>query len=482
MEYLIIFAILFIGGSYLLYLQKHERFLGLIFLIRTKHFISLIDRIAKAAPHLWNFLADVSVVFSFGGLGAAYLSDYRKNNIHLDIILSLSGVAAVLLWSPDYLLAVIGLIVLAATILSLRKAQNKVADFAVSSTIFTLLFIRINSATLTALGSEVNIPAYISVIQGGFGVPPLLLGMFLQQAYLIIFQGSETPGVSPMVPSVQEGEVGVGVPGYNIFVPIIYALIAFLVLLVSHEFAHGILARVSKVKIKSVGIASFGIIPIGAFVEPDEPELNRKTSIEKMRVYSAGSFANLLVCFISLTLMMAMSWTLVSSDGVRIIDVSENGTAYGILEKGMIIHSINGVKVDSITSYRLSHNITAGVPLTIGTDRGEYIVTPKEDPLGSGKAYIGIVMENNIKPNFGLDMGLINFIWTALGWIIFFNFNVALVNILPVAPFDGWRMLREIISVFGVSEELTKKIVYAVVLFGLTLLFINTLPLFGMLI
>jgi membrane-associated protease RseP (regulator of RpoE activity) len=492
--YLLVFV--FIAGTFLLSFTKYQRFSGILFMIRTEKFISLIDSIAKLSPRLWNFLADLSIVFSFGGLGATYLSDYRKDGRNLGYIYVFSSLLVILLWGLDVLLLLssrgltVGLMLLAAAFIILAyislsvlpKIRNKYADFIFSSILFTLVFIRLGEIILGALGTSVTIPTYISIVEGAFGIPPLLFGMFALQAYQILFQGSTMPGVSPMLPSVQEGEVGISVPGYPIFIPIIYALISFFVLLVSHEFAHGVLARVSKIKIKSVGIATLGIIPIGAFVEPDETELNNKPSIEKMRVFSAGSFANLLVCIASIALMLGMSLLLVSPDGVKVYSVAENGTAVGIMEEGMIIHTVNDLEVSSISSYKDILNVTPGKPITFGTDSGTYTVIPKEEPVGSGKGYIGIVVINSIKGNFGLDLGLLDFIWAALGYLIFFNFNVALVNILPVAPFDGWRMMTEILSVFGISQETTKKVVYTIVAFGIMLLFINALPLFGMII
>jgi len=86
----------------------------------------------------------------------------------------------------------------------------------------------------------------------------------MQQAFAILFAGSNMPGVAPMLPSVNsEGEIGISVPGYDIFVPLVYAVIALAVLLFSHEFAHGVLARVHRVRVKSTGLLTFGIIPSG---------------------------------------------------------------------------------------------------------------------------------------------------------------------------------------------------------------------------
>ena len=61
-------------------------------------------------------------------------------------------------------------------------------------------------------------------------------------------------------------ELLLGVPGLNPIIPVGYGVFALAVAVALHEFMHGILARVSKVKIESLGVL-LCILPIGAFVE-----------------------------------------------------------------------------------------------------------------------------------------------------------------------------------------------------------------------
>ena len=69
----------------------------------------------------------------------------------------------------------------------------------------------------------------------------------------------EAPAVSIVLP-------GVEMPGSTIYVPLGYGLISLATVLIVHEFSHGILSRVEKINIKSVGLLLFTILP-GAFVE-----------------------------------------------------------------------------------------------------------------------------------------------------------------------------------------------------------------------
>lgn len=490
-DFYLLFGLLFVLGSVFLLRSRQERFLGLFFMIRTKYFLSFIDWIARLAPGLWKFLADLAVVFSFGGLGAAYLSNQRKNSRSLGKILFLAGSFALLSWLGAFFLSMgyVGLLLLVLAFLGLASfirflsgLKNISLDFLFSSALFTLVFIKFIDGVFLLLGSDMKIPWYISAIEGALGIPPLLIAMFIQQAFQILFAGSTMPGVAPMLPTVNpKGEVGISVPGYDIFVPIVYALIAFSVLLFSHEFAHGVLARVHKIRLKSTGLLTFGIVPVGAFVEPDEKELEKRSSIQKMHVFAAGSFANVLVCAFCVLLMFSLSAFFVSPDGVSVAGLTENSSVKGVIENGDVIYKIDNVSLYSVSGYkRAVANYAPGSVLSLETGRGVFNVTAEPSPENASVGFLGIYTENNIKGNYGLDVGFLNFLWTALMWTIFFNINVALVNLLPIAPFDGWRMLREVMYVFRISEVAAKKIVYAIVAFCLLLMLINAIPLFNM--
>lgn len=84
-------------------------------------------------------------------------------------------------------------------------------------------------------------------------------------------------------------------PGINI--PFVEGIFALALLLMVHEGAHAILSKVARVRLLSSGVVLFGIIPIGAFVEPDE-EILKKQNIEKQtRILVAGSTANFFLSF-----------------------------------------------------------------------------------------------------------------------------------------------------------------------------------------
>ncbi|UCC91254.1 MAG: site-2 protease family protein, partial [Candidatus Aenigmatarchaeota archaeon] len=82
---------------------------------------------------------------------------------------------------------------------------------------------------------------------------------------------------------------------------------------------------------------------------------------------------------------------------------------------------------------------------------------------------------------YRMQADVILFLAPTFFWIFFLSFNIALVNLLPLIPFDGGKMFEEIIQEFGVSKrrrDLFLKIVIAVIL---ALLIVNALPLLNLL-
>ncbi len=149
-------------------------------------------------------------------------------------------------------------------------------------------------------------------------------------------------------------------PEYALLLPVInpiipleylfYVIVALVVAIIVHEFSHGILTFAGDLKVKSMGIM-YLIIPIGAFVEPDEEQL-KKTDIKKrLRVFAVGPMANFVVVLIALLLFsfVFLGAAQPVADGVVIISTSEDSPAYEYgFEPGMIITSINN---STITSY-----------------------------------------------------------------------------------------------------------------------------------
>jgi membrane-associated protease RseP (regulator of RpoE activity) len=139
----------------------------------------------------------------------------------------------------------------------------------------------------------------------------------------------------------------IGLPGINPIIPIGYGILGLVVAVVIHEFAHGILTVVGKMKVKALGIV-FLVVPMGAFVEPDEEALEKVEKKKRTSVYAVGPATNViaaLICAVLFSSVMVSSAEPVRDNPV-IVSVLENSPA-GIagLEYGDQITSVNGVEV-----------------------------------------------------------------------------------------------------------------------------------------
>jgi membrane-associated protease RseP (regulator of RpoE activity) len=174
-----------------------------------------------------------------------------------------------------------------------------------------------------------------------------------------------------MIPEGNEPspEMLIGIPGINPFIPIWYGIIALIVAIVVHEIGHGILARAANMKVKSLGVL-FLVIPLGAFVEPDEEEIKSVERRKRMRLFAAGATINILVALICAIIFSVGFMGSVSSvqEGAGIINVQPNTPASVSLTEGMIITGMGfdyeGARIVYIREDSpASHNMTRGLTI-----------------------------------------------------------------------------------------------------------------------
>ena len=284
------------------------------------------------------------------------------------------------------------------------------------------------------------------------GIPVSIFFMVLMIYLLILSLQTllQAPAATPILP-------GVDYPGNPIYIPLGYGLIALATVLVIHEFSHGILARAEGIKIKSIGLALFAVIP-GAFVEPDEEGVQKASRLTKLRIYVAGSIANLTLAGITFAIFYLISSFFVPAafhaEGMEITSVVPNSPANGILAEGMIIQDINGYKTNNLTNYYIAiNNIKIGDILTVTTNKGTFKIKTGTSPTNSTHEYIGIrtqeheIVNKNIHDTFGdILPWTINSLGSLFFWIFLLNFAVGTFNLLPMKPLDGGLVFEEVLS------------------------------------
>ena len=128
-------------------------------------------------------------------------------------------------------------------------------------------------------------------------------------------------------------------PFYFTYFAVVIAIIA-----VSHEFAHGIFARLNKVKIHSTGFAFMGPF-LGAFVEQDEKQMNKAPKFSQLSILAAGTFANIIMTILFGLLMWAFFASAFSPAGVNFNTYSVEVVPFADLSlDGVPLSSIHDIK------------------------------------------------------------------------------------------------------------------------------------------
>ncbi len=132
-------------------------------------------------------------------------------------------------------------------------------------------------------------------------------------------------------------------PFYFTYFAVVLAIIA-----VSHEFAHGIFARLNKVKIHSTGFAFMGPF-LGAFVEQDEKQMSKVKKFSQLSILGAGTFANILMTILFALIMWAFFASAFSPAGVYF-------NTYAIEVVPLNNLSLNGLPLSSINAESIKIN------------------------------------------------------------------------------------------------------------------------------
>jgi len=156
-------------------------------------------------------------------------------------------------------------------------------------------------ALLTRLASPKRFwRAYSNV---GVGVALVIMaGMFV----LLLFQAVTILRNPPAPSAVNQPQNFLVVPGVNDFLPLAVApeiVFGLLLGLVVHEGGHGLLCRVEDIDIDSMGVVLLAILPVGAFVEPDEESQRTADRGDRTRMFAAGVTNNFVLTAVAFALL-----------------------------------------------------------------------------------------------------------------------------------------------------------------------------------
>jgi len=333
------------------------------------------------------------------------------------------------------------------------------------------------SKMLTRTKRGIRVFADVSVIAG-----------FLMMGFAFWFLLSNISNF--FVEPTEFAELTVLIPGITLTSAsaILYFLLSIPIVLVSHEGAHGIVATLEKIKIKTGGFAIF-IALFAGFVEPDEKEFDDARKISKLRVIGAGATSNVIFAFALGAILLTnplfalilpeplLEWFYDAPDGVGIISIIEgSGAEKAGLQKNDVITGIDGIAIITPVDFQKA-DLKPGDVVTVTVQRdGQLLQLPVEimpSPDDPDKGLVGIMRDSAFyKPVY-------NFIeWDPqvsmfLLWLWMISFFIGIINMLPLPILDGGKFIYTIIEKKA-SERKINAIMFSIygitfVIFGLNI-------------
>ncbi len=332
---------------------------------------------------------------------------------------------------------------------------------------------------------------------------------------LMLFTLFRTVQSPPPATGIYEPQNILAIPGVNEFLPLSFAVIfAFVVTLAVHEGGHGILSRIEGMRVKSTGLLLF-VIPIGAFVEPDEKDVESASRTARIRMFGAGITNNIAVAIVSFLAVILLMGLAVPADTPYVSSIYKDYPAYDAgLEPNSLIVSYNGIPIS--TRAQLSEYLDKTRPgdiIELGTEKAGTVsyhsltLAPWPDNSGKEYGFMGLtfydaaqiknifnrmslspigpiffiyVPINTIVDGNSMGLGILAFdspeyicwnvpfpgFWIVVQiffWLFWLNFAVATFNALPFVPLDGGYIMKEGVQHAFERRKLPEKYANAVV-------------------
>lgn len=322
----------------------------------------------------------------------------------------------------------------------------------------------------------INIYSTIGVFVALAGIA-FVLYLFLPYLYLMITSPTTTfPAVAPLFP------VSISLHGIPVLigVPILYILIAIIVLAALHEASHGVVALSKNINIKSTGFGFlFGVLPL-AFVEPDEKKIIKAKRMDRLRIFSAGAFTNVVLGFIFLGAYLALSHFMVSASLISYspyyLDIStvinNSPASLASLPVNSTVSEINGHQFYSEQGALSDLNVTPGqyVNFTLTNGKTYSMETTYNSSINNTyHSYIGVggfftlakppafIIEPisvTAFPNSSFSSQSLYWIDGIFLWLWVISFSLAIVNILPLSYLvDGGKIFFDALGYVVKNEK-----------------------------
>lgn len=340
---------------------------------------------------------------------------------------------------------------------------------------------RVQSVLVRMLGRTrrgVRVFADVSVV-AGFGMMGFAFWFLISNVMNYFVAPSGFAEVTVLIP-------GVTVTSHS---AIINFLLCIPIVLIMHEGAHGIVAALERIKIKTGGFAIF-IALFAGFVEPDEDEFNKAKKVSKLRVIGAGATSNVIFSFaLGAVLLTNPVFAIIvpepikgafyeAPDGVYVLSViGGSGAERAGIQPGDVINGINGMPV--YTAFDMERaGLKPGQTAAVSVSRdGQALELPVEITAAEDDPERGLV--GIMRDNSAAYSPVYDFIeWNSrelslfLLWLWMISFFIGIINMLPLPILDGGKFIHTIIDE-RISERSVNAAMWSIYAFTFVLFALN---------
>jgi len=204
-------------------------------------------------------------------------------------------------------------------------------------------------------------------------------------------------------------------------------------------------------------------------VEIDEPELAKRKAITKLRVFAAGSFTNAVSFGLVLLLVFALFQP--APAGVLVTGFTPGGPATTAhVPQWSVITGLNATSVSQVQDIATyMSRATPGSLVQVRLNNGQvFNVTTGKSETNSSRAILGIYNQNYVPLRYNFLSTQSTYQLTyAFFWLQLILINVALINMLPMFPFDGDRYFDTLLGILRVKNTKPIRTAASVISLGL---------------
>lgn len=234
--------------------------------------------------------------------------------------------------------------------------------------------------------SKILRPMQYLVVTSGYILMGFMVWMLVKFSWTyltspVAAKALKVPVLIPLVPYLPELFKLDFLPSFNFT----YWIIVLALIAIPHEFAHGIFARLNRIKIHSTGFGFLGPF-LAAFVEQDEKDMKKASKFAQLSLLAAGTFANVLTTILFAFIMFGFFSLAFVPAGINF-----NTYATTPINLSEITH-VNGMPISSLDEVPILLNDS----LTEITVSGEnYFANPYVLELGISQSAQGIQVFDN---------------------------------------------------------------------------------------